>query len=536
MIKVKIFLTLLFLPFSAVILKSQECTLFQKINTSENYEKVYQGKDINIFLDSLASIGYYALKIDSTAVEPCTLYINKGKQFKRIYIKSSEISILPQLKYDALTKQYYTDNYDLLLKKIKDSLSNSGQPFSKIATKTKGYINEFAFAEIEIENSSQRIVNDIKFMGYEKVPKFVRKELLKNELIYNDEAIQNIHDKLDKYRFLTQTDPPKVSFTKDSTIIYVYTKKLRQNFINGILGFETDEENKLNLQGNVQLSLLNTFNANEKIKIDWKSGLNKSQNLIFETFLPYLFNKNIALETNLNLIKQDSTFFKLEWRNGLLYQLNPDHYVGANFNLANSNYIKNQNSDFSKNGFGISYLFQDLRMHELQENKTFIKFSSTLWKRKVNNEADSKTDQTEVIYWVERQQRIYKNHYVNSVFHGGNLIQKGEILENDLYQVGGFNTIRGFNQNSILTPAYNTLSLAYRYIPNNKIFFELFSDLALIQNKTGEDATFFNAYGLGMQFSTSFGWFQLNYALGSNEGNSTGLSEGKIHLGIKSYF
>lgn len=532
--KVNFFLTLVFISIFLGVSKAQECSVFEN-SQNEAYIEIYRGENADHLLDSLINIGYYTLKIDSTSINPCQYYIKKGKQFKRIYIETNTKNLSHLLTYDQENQQYYTNNIDHLIKQVKDSLLNQGQPFSKITTKTKGYINEFALATIEIENATTRIINDIKFMGYDRVPRFVKRELLKNELIYNDPSIESINNNLNQYRFLTQTSPPKVSFTKDSTILYVYTKKVRQSFINGIIGFETDDEDKLNLQGNVQLSLMNTFNTNERIKVDWKSGLNKSQNLNFETFLPYLFNFNIAYETNLNLTKQDSTFFKLEWRNGLLYQLNPDHFIGANFNLANSNYIKNQNSDFSKSGFGVSYFYQDLQPSELQENKTFIKLSSTLWRRKVNLDTEP-SEQTEIIFWIERQQRIFRNHFINSAFHGSNLIQKGEILENDLYQVGGFNTIRGFNQNSILTPAYNTLSLAYRYIPNNKIFFELFSDLALIQDKTNNDTSFLNAYGLGMQFSTNFGWFQLNYALGSTEGSSTGLSEGKVHLGIKSYF
>lgn len=536
MMKVKILTTILAIAFSALFLKGQDCSILQNSIDQNKFETIYAGTKSQAFLDSLNQIGYYTLRIDSTATQPCRLYISKGKQFKKVLINSTHPIVLNQSQYDTIQHLYYTMDFEQLIEGVKDSLLYQGQAFDEINIKPNGFIGEFAQVDISIKNSNKRQIDEIKFIGYEKVPKFVIHELLKNNKIYNDQSIDNIRKKLDEYAFLNQTDTPRISFTKDSTILYVYTKKLRQNFINGILGFETDEDNKLNLQGNVQLNLVNTFNYNERINVDWKSGLNKSQKLRLESFIPNIFKNKIAYETNLNLTKQDSTYFKLEWRNGLFYQLNQDHYIGANYSLANSNYIKNDNSDFKKRGFGFNYIYEDFLFNKLQENKTWIKLSSTLWNRNLKNRETEESQQTEVSYWIERQQRLYKNHFVNSIIQGNNLIQQGEILENDLYQIGGFNSIRGFNQNSILTPSFNAISLAYRYIPNNNIFFEVFSDLALIEDKLGENTSFFNSYGLGMQFSTNFGWFQLNYALGSNETNSTNLTEGKIHIGIKSYF
>lgn len=532
--KFYLFLSKLVIFCCPFLINAQECKEWRIVDEHQTEIKLIK-PEVKNYLDSLTNIGYYTLNINYSNQDSCFIKIEKGKQFKKIFVETKDESLLSHLKFDSIHQHHYTDTFDLMIQNIKDSLAIIGHHFDVISIQPQGYFGDFALTEINIEQSFQRKIDDIKFIGYENVPKFVRRELLKNDLIYNQKNMEVIRSHLNDYNFINQIESPKISFTQDSTILYVYTQKVKQSFVNGIIGFETDENNKLNLQGNVQLHLLNTFNGNERIRLDWKSGLNKSQNLNFEIFLPYIFNINLALETQLNLIKQDSTFFKLEWRNAVLYPITPNHYIGANFNLANSNFI-NQNKDFSKNGFGISYSYQNSRVHRLQENKSSIHFTSTLWKRKLSELESEKTDQTEVIYWVERQQRIYKNHYFNAAFHGRNLIQKAEVLENDLYQIGGFNTLRGFNQNSILTPAYNTLSLAYRYIPNNRIYFEIFSDLALVQSKNAEETSFFNAYGLGMQFATNFGWFHLSYALGAQEESSANFSDGKIHIGIKSYF
>lgn len=527
-----------FLNFLTVTLNAQNCSLFSFNSESVSYDSVYFGSASNRYLDSIQKIGFYTTHITKKEEDPCRIYFEKGAQYKRIYLEGISLKNRNTF-FDPDKNKYYTLEFDSYLNALKDSLEKAGKPFSEIRVTPAGFVDEFAVAKIETAEDSVRFINDINFVGYEKIPKFVKKEILRQNLPYSLENLEKIRNQIGDYSFLNQYDTPKISFTKDSTTLYIYVKKQKQSFFDGLVGFESDEDGKFSIQGNVLVNLLNAFNRFEKINLQWESGLNASQNLNFGLHVPYILNTRLGINSALNIQKQDTSFVRLQLRNGLVYQFNPNHYLGGTFNLASSNYIESSNvnqGDYSKNGFGISYFFEDNRPSVFRENKTLIHVTSGLWKRKRTDLTSDKTEQTEIIYQLLRQQKIWKEHYLFSTISGSNLIQEDDYLENDMYLTGGFNSVRGFNQNSILTSSFNMLTLAYRYIPSEQILFEAFTDFAFINSQAEDETETLNSVGAGMQFFTRFGIFQINYAVGKTSDTSFDLGNGKIHLGVKSYF
>lgn len=529
---------LYFFIFFSVGIHAQQCTLFSLNNEKAGYDSVYYGNSFNQYLDSITASGYYTLKITAKKTNPCEIYFDKGSYLERIYL--SKIPIKNSLiQYDSIQKLYYTDDLDGYIQLVKDSLENAGNPFSEIIVEPMGWRNATAMAQIKLKADTARHINDIKFIGYDRIPKFVEKDILRKNLLYTSENSAFIEQKINTYSFLNQTEAPRVSFTKDSTTLYIYVTKRKQSIFDGLIGFESDEEGKFNLQGNVNIALINAFNGFEKINLQWESGLNKSQQLDFGAHIPYIFNSPLGIAAKLNIHKQDSSFVRLNMSNSIVYQFSPTHYLGGNFNLAGSNFINGTTAgqqDYTKNGFGITYYYQTGIDRVFRENKTFIEVNSGLWKRKFNDESLGTTSQTDIIYMVRRQQALWKDHYVYAALSGSNLIQEGVYLENDMYLMGGFNSLRGFNQNSIITPSFNMLTLSYRYIPSNQILFELFSDLALVKSIDNQTSETLNSIGLGMQFFTRFGIFQMNYALGKTANTGFDFTNGKIHIGVMSFF
>lgn len=523
----------LFLNLFVQILFAQEKCLV----IDENQQEIYAGNAYKKHLDSLTSIGYFTLKIDSIQQRNCIIYVHKGKQFQKIWVEGHPKIINEKLLFDKHQDAYYTQDLDGYVQLIKDSLERNGQPFAKIYLQPKGFVGNNAMVQLSVSSEKERKINDIQFVGYEKFPPAVKQDLLKMDLTYNEQNVAAISERLNQQNFVISYDSPKVSFTQDSTTLYMYVKKMRQNVFDGLVGFGTDENNTFNVQGNVQIRLQNAFNRLEKLQFHWQSAENKSQQIDINTAFPSVFRTKFGVQSGLNLQKQDSTYVRLEWRNGISYHFSPLHYISGNFNIASSNYIEEENAvnqDFRKSGFGVGYYFQDANLTTLKGNKTLLDVTSGIWNRKQDNQENE--EQTEILYQIIRQQKIYKNHYVMGSVFGENLIQEGKVLVNDNYLVGGFNSIRGFNQNSISTKSMNALTLAYRFIPNNNILFEIFNDTALIDSKDGEDNNTFISFGIGTQFNTRFGFFQLNYAVGKTHDTSFDFSNGKIHIGIKNYF
>lgn len=509
--------------------KGQEtCNIFS------NDKVIYKGKEPKAFLDSLNHIGYYTLSAKKTEDRKCSYTINKGKQYKNFIIEGEKLNSYKTLKYDSKKNIFLTTNFEKHLQYIKDSLNKNGELFSKINIQPKGYKNGLAIIEILIEKEKKRTIDNIKFIGYNNFPPHIKKDLLNKFKFANQTNIKLIENELSRLNFTKTTSSPKLSFTKDSTTLFIYTKKLNQSYFNGLIGFGNNEENKLKVEGNIEINLKNVFNRLENINLNWQSGPNKSQQLETKTIFPSLFKSKLGFSSNLSLRKQDSTYIRTEWNNGLSYNISQDHYISGTFNLASSSYIETENEpnkDFNKSGFGINYQFSNSNNTILKENKTHLSLSTILWKLKNQNKT---TNQTELSYIISRQQRILKNHFLFLSIKGENLIQESNNLANDSYLIGGFNSIRGFNQNSIPTNAYNSLNIAYRFIPNNKIYFELFNDNTSTKYLSKKNT--FHALGIGTSLKTRFGFFSINYATSLQKNTSFSFSNSKIHIGLKNLF
>lgn len=128
----------------------------------------------------------------------------------------------------------------------------------------------------------------------------------------------------------------------------------------------------------------------------------------------------------------------------------------------------------------------------------------------------------------------------NTVMFGvnGAIIQSETMFRNEVHRIGGMQTIRGFDEESIFASAYSIFTLEYRFLleQNSNIF--AFFDGGWYELNTRDTYVRDNPLGLGLgiSFETGAGIFSLTYALGRQQGNPILLRAGKIHFGFVSFF
>lgn len=112
------------------------------------------------------------------------------------------------------------------------------------------------------------------------------------------------------------------------------------------------------------------------------------------------------------------------------------------------------------------------------------------------------------------------------------------VFTNELYRIGGIQTIRGFDEESIFVSSYAVASLEYRYLLEQNSNIYVFGDYGWLEKNVGENYLFDQPYsfGAGISFETSPGIFSLSYALGSQMGAPVYLRAAKIHFGFTSFF
>jgi outer membrane protein assembly factor BamA len=122
-------------------------------------------------------------------------------------------------------------------------------------------------------------------------------------------------------------------------------------------------------------------------------------------------------------------------------------------------------------------------------------------------------------------------------FNGGVYNSPG-TYRNELFRIGGYKLLRGFDEESILASQYAVGTLEYRYLIGLNSYLFGFMDGGWAKNDVSGfrlNSTFLG-FGLGLAFETKAGIFNISYALGKREDTKFNFRDAKIHLGYVSFF
>ena len=548
-IKSGLFLIQMLLAFNFVY--SQQYILeFKNTTESEKKTKKYKSyKDLILAIeDTLVLIkkqGFYDAKVNSLIRKDSFNYeviLNKNQMVE--YIEISNKSAFDENIVKILNK--YTENGKLIRFKqiesvtneITEILSEGGYPFGKVGFINYELVNPTTIKlEMEIQYGSKRNIDKVIVKGYENFPKNFIKNIFKpgkSNSLDVDKAL-SLANKIDKTGFARNIKDPEILFTKDSSALYLYIEKIRRNTFDGFLSFDTDENSgRINIEGYAKINLINTFNGGEKINFDFRSQKNQDRSLNSDVYIPYVFGSPLNLKYGLNLIQKDSSYTSNEnlididmifgnIRSGLGLQTNKSTSEEAIENVENfksklinvfSEYIILDNSDqLIPELFKISLRYGSGLKEQSGEKTNFSKYSVELH-RKFNLSSKFKLQSS-----ITRRKINSKN-----------------LVNNELLRFGGYNSIRGYDENSIFTDGYTLLKTSLNYYLNDTIYIYTIFDLANYSNEILDLDEDIYSGGLGFSSRTENGIISISYSKGNNWGNSFNLKNAKINVIFVTFF
>src|SRR5690606_6704022 len=170
--------------------------------------------------------------------------------------------------------------------------------------------------------------------------------------------------------------------------------------------------------------------------------------------------------------------------------------------------------------------------HRLFPINSMIYLESSFGKRKTETASEKQTQFNIDIF------KIFNFNNKNSVFFkidAETLVSK-TYFENELLRFGGINSIRGFEENSLLASLYGVLNSEYRFQLNNAIYIHSIIDVGYIENKITNSKEKLFGYGFGFGILTKSGLLKLNYANGKSENQKFKFYNSKIHLSLTANF
>ena len=122
-------------------------------------------------------------------------------------------------------------------------------------------------------------------------------------------------------------------------------------------------------------------------------------------------------------------------------------------------------------------------------------------------------------------------------FNGG-VFSSPSTYRNELFLIGGYKLLRGFDEASILAAQYAVGTLEYRYLIGLNSFLFSFLDAGWAKNEVPgyELNNIYMGAGIGLAFETKAGIFNISYAVGKRDDTNLNLRDAKIHLGYVSFF
>jgi hypothetical protein len=296
---------------------------------------------------------------------------------------------------------------------------------------------------------------------------------------------------------------PRRYSKKDSTSVFFYIEKTKRNSFDGLLNFSTNPKNKnLLITGNLNLELINLLNTGEEFNLSWNANGNESQNINVSTKIPYIFNSPISNLSTFNIHSQDSTFLNSKFQTNFYYDINSQTNIGLNYETETSinnltNNITNID-DFNSYFIGINFSHKKHKTDYLYRKKFSIEAKYQFGERTKNNISSQSVSQHRLLF---DSFYIFDINNRNSIFirNQSGLLFSENYLTNEIFRVGGNNSIRGFNPQSIFTPKYTTFNLEYRIQTNLESYLYSITDFGIIEGINNKKEELFSL-GIGYSF------------------------------------
>ncbi|MFO7744700.1 MAG: ShlB/FhaC/HecB family hemolysin secretion/activation protein [Psychroflexus sp.] len=522
--------------FSSDSLVENNKQKFNSVNEAETH--------LDFKIDSLKTIGYLFLS-NNTKFERNTLFahieLNQKIDSIHINIRDADLKLFPKksiVNDKTIAIPYF--KIDKTLNYAVHQLKESGSAFGKVTLiniRKKGKSLE---AELKVDTGQKRTIDKINIKGYSMLSETYvsRYSNLKIGNTFIESEIQKKTEQLNNIPFINVKKPTEVLFKKDSTELFIYIDKVKSNSFDGFLGFSTNEENNFQLNGYLNMVLLNNLNFGERLGIIYKN--NGSGQQIFEgnIKMPFVLKSPLSLGASVRIFRRDSLFTNNTQNIDLSYQINERLNFKGGLDFTNSTNIQIEEinslddiADFKSTFYGVGLEYLKMNSRRGFNEDTFINIEASLGKR----EAEIDSDQYKLS--IEGQHQISVN-YRNKIYINLNsqFLISDSYYNNELFRFGGINSIRGFAENSLLANRFAILKTEYRYLLDDNLFVNSVLDIGNYQNKTNKINENIMGYGMGLGLKTEAGIFRLVLANAASSNQKSNLSNSKIHIGFVSYF
>lgn len=521
--------------------KKTENIFLSKINYNKKHkDSAALYNEIYKVQKKLKKNGYFLITIDSVLHEDkkyiAYLHLNQKIDSVNLKYKNAPALIIQKYNFKNNILQIPINLLEEILNEISSSQELKGNAFSKINLYNFEIKNKTLFADINFTPSKKRKIDKVIFKGYENFPQsFIKNHLnINTNSVFNKKKLQEISQLSQALDFASEIKPPETLFTQDSTFVYIYLKKIKGNSFNGLINFTSQENGKLKFNGHLDLKFKNILNKGENLNLLWNSFGDERQEFSIAAKTPYVFNSKISTEVAFSIYKQDSTFLNTTLNSNLNYKIKNNANLYASFSSENSENILNDltnNISTYKNYFlGFGYEYKVAKNDVFKNNLYYLNINPSFGERRTTNGAFKQikiTTTFSYLFTLKRKQSIYLKNKIG-------VLNSANYLNNELFRIGGNNSMRGFNEQSIFVKNYLLQNIEYRYLTSKNSYLYTITDLALISTPSSKERLY--SFGLGYLFNTNNSQINISSAIGTNSKNPINTKDIQLFVNWTNFF
>ncbi len=546
----------LFFKFNIIFSQNFDLYIYdENIHLIETHKKTEFNSTILLVKNKILTLrkkGYIQATYDSIiyANDKIYVYLFIGKKylFDSIYfqnINKTEMKKINFQQQDYYGKVHNSEKIKILTENILIYHENNGYPFVSVAYDSVVTRNSKISYFFKIEKNNFYKIDSIFILSSRKYSnRFITNYIgITAGSVYNQKKINEISKTLNEIDFIEVVRLPELEFHMTGADLYIYLNRKRSNIFDVLIGFAPESQTqKLTVSGDINLKILNSFNLGETINFKWQKYNKLSQNLELNLKLPYFLSTNFGFNNSFLIDKNDTNYLTLNNNFGIQYYFDGANYIEFYFKNNNSFPLQKDTTNFvllNTKLWGIIIFAQKFDNKYNPRRGYLLNIKTGYGNKQIAKLLNSKQIEGEILL----QKFVPLPAKFTLLFQNQTKIiaNNKAIYLNELYKIGGHNTIRGLSEKIINTSAYSIFTNEIRYLFDKNSNFYLFNEITyykkyLPENKNLTTPIFIQGLGLGMTFATANGIFTISYALPRNQKDFFILKTAKIHFGYISVF
>lgn len=555
-----------------------------KINLQSHFKNREQLESyVQALPQKLLGLGYLSVSIDSFFLDSSKAIINlyAGKRYAWGTITypqeyTATLTAISGTK-SKKNKPVYINPAEDYKTRIFDYLEDNGYPFATVKYDSVVLTGNTLSGKLVVDKGNFYKIDSIAQLGSLRFKKnFLPRYLaITPGSPFQQSKLKKIAQRLDELPFARQTQPWHMDLLGTGGVINTFLETKRSNVFNALLGVMPASSqtpgNKTLLTGDVNLLLRNSFRSGETIGFNWQQIQYQSPrlNLLFQQ--PYLFGSKAGADFFFELFRKDTQFVNLQVRLGMPYEFSIEktgkvffHYHQTTVGTVDTLHVLRTGqlpdlADTRSTSLGLDFsvnttnyrlnprMGQEWSLHIMGGTKRVMPSSDILNLKDPSNPGFDFAGLYDSIALNTHQVRIrfLGAHYLPigrfSVMKFGlqaGLFESGNFFRNELFQIGGFRLLRGFDEESIFARQYAVFTTEYRLLTGKNGYFFGFADGGWAQYRD-ELIQFGHTYlgtGLGLALETKNSLINISWAIGKRNDLPFDLRQSKIHLGFINFF